>query len=341
MEEKNKKSAIEKKSKTTATKAQKQSKPSTKQKKEILQKDKSEQSKKVNGPKNIKILGFNDLELNTYIFEDVKQPKAVVVIVHGMQEHCLRYSEFAKFLNKNGYIVIANDLRGHGKTMRTKDEYGKGEKDIFTETLKDQLNIIEFANQTYNLPVYLFGHSYGSMLSQNLIQLTPLIEKAVICGTTNGSCGTFKMGSFAISLMNPFKKKDKRGGLVEKMCINAYAKDFENGNWLSRDEKVFEKYKQDEFCGGTFPFSFYRSLIKNMTKANSGIGKIGNKKIFLIAGDKDPVGEKGKQVKKLFKLYLKNNIDTKMKLYPDARHELINEINKDEVMQDVLNFYEN
>lgn len=294
---------------------------------------------KTGEPKNVKILGYNDLELNVNLYDDVTSAKAVIIVIHGMQEHCLRYDDFAKFFNKNGYIVVTSDNRGHGKTMRNKEDYGRGEKDIYAETIKDQLNIINFANEKYNLPIYLFGHSYGSLLSQVLIQSTPLIDKCVLCGTTNGGSAMMKMGSFVISLLSPFKKSDKRGGLVEKLTVSSYSKKFENGNWLSRDNEVFEKYKQDELCGGSFPFSFYRSMIKNMRKANKGMDKIGNKKIFLIAGDKDPVGENGKQVKKLYRLYLNNNVNAKLKLYKDARHELINETNKDEVYHDVLNFF--
>jgi len=301
----------------------------------------SENSKKIKNDKvsNIKILGFHDLPLNTYIYENVESPKAVIVIVHGMQEHCLRYKHFAEFLNKNNFIAIASDLRGHGKTSPSKELLGFGEKDIFQETLQDQIKIVEFAKEKYNLPIYVFGHSYGSMLSQNLVQMTDLIEKCVICGTTNGSSLLFKLGSFVISLMSPFKNKNSKGGIVEAMCIKSYGKKFERGNWLTRDEKIFDAYQKDEYCGGSFPFSFYKSMIKNMTKANKNISKIGNKKLFLIAGDKDPVGESGKQVEKLYKIYLKNNIDVQIKLYKDARHELLNEINRDEVYKDILKFF--
>jgi len=289
--------------------------------------------------KNVRISGYNNLQLNTYIYDNVKNPKAVVIIIHGMQEHCLRYTAFAKYLNKNDFIAIASDLRGHGRTAIDKQHLGFGEEDIFKETVVDQLKIIDYAKETYNLPIYLFGHSYGSMLTQVILQQTSLVEKAVICGTTNGSSLIFKLGSGVVSLLSPFKKQDSKGGMIEKMCIKAYGKKFERGNWLTRDEEVFDAYLKDEYCGGSFPFSFYKSMIKNMTKANAGISRIGNKKLFLIAGDKDPVGEKSKQVEKLYKIYLKNNIDARLKIYPDARHELLNETNKTEVYEDVVNFY--
>lgn len=302
---------------------------------------KKAETTKIVEPKNLKILGYNDLQLNTYVYDNVQNPKAVVVIVHGMQEHCLRYRNFAEYLNKNGFIVVTSDSRGHGHTALSKDKLGFGEKDIFSETVKDQLNIINYANETYNLPIYLFGHSYGSMISQNLIQLSPLIEKCVLCGTGNGGSFVMKLGNCLATLLSPFKKYDSKGGLVEKLCIDSYGKGFERGNWLTRDESAYDIYLQDEYCGTPFPFSFYKSLVKNMNKTNKGIAKIGSKKVFFIAGDKDPVGEKGRQVTKLYKLYLKNNIDAKLKLYKDARHELLNETNKLEVYKDIVDFFNN
>ena len=330
---------MEKTKKTVKPKSTKV-KTSSKSIKEKAKKSPKKQPKVViKEPKNIKILGYNDLELNTYVYDNVENPKAVVIIIHGMQEHCLRYRNFAEYLNKNGYLVIASDLRGHGHTAIDKQHLGFGERDIFKETLQDQLNIIAYANEIYNLPIYIFGHSYGSMLSQVLIQMTPLVEKCVLCGTANGGSGIMKLGNTAVKCLAPFKNKNTRGGLVESMCIKSYGKKFKNGNWLTRDEKVFEDYQKDEYCGGSFPFSFYYSILTNMHKANGGISKIGSKKIFLIAGDNDPVGSCGKQVNSLYKLYLKNNIDAKMKLYKGARHELLNETNKEEVYKDIVDFY--
>lgn len=289
----------------------------------------------------VKVEGYHNLSLYTYVFDYVKNPKAVVIVIHGMQEHAGRYQDFARFLNQNGYIVIMNDLRGHGHTMPSKAKYGFGEKDIFVETLQDELILIEKAKEAYNLPIYLFGHSYGSMISQGLIKSTDIIEKCVLCGTANGSSFIMRLGAVAASVLSIFKKSSSKSGYIEKKCISSYGKKFDDGNWFTRDSGEFQKYKEDELCGGTFPFSFYHSMLTNMRKQNKNIEKIGKKKVFIICGDKDPVGNCGKQIKSLNKLYLKNKIDSKFKIYKDCRHELLNELNKQDVYADVLNFFEN
>lgn len=331
--------------KATASKAKKEvtkKAPEKKQKKEISKK--TTQKKVEPETKDfdtIYVDGYNHLRLYTYVFDRVENPKAVVVIVHGMQEHAGRYQDFAKFLNKNGYIVIMNDLRGHGHTMVSKDKYGCGENDIYTECIQDEIILIKKAKEAYNLPIYLFGHSYGSMVSQGIIQNTDVVEKCVLCGTADGSSLIMQAGGVLANIIAPFKKSSSRGGMMEKMCVAGYGKKFDNGNWLTRDEASFAKYKEDELCGGTFPFSFYKSMLSNMRKRNKGIGKIGKKKVFIIGGAKDPVGSCGKQIKSLNKRYLKHNIDSKYKVYPDCRHELLNEINKEEIYNDILDFYEN
>lgn len=292
------------------------------------------------GYKIVKLLGYHDLMLHTYIFDQVENPKAVVLIVHGMQEHAYRYKNFAQFLNKNGYIAIANDLRGHGHTAQNKNFMGQGEKDIFVESVIDQLSIIKYAKTAYKLPVYLFGHSYGSMLSQSIIQHTRLVEKAVLCGTTDGSSLALKAANVATKLLSSFKKREKVSKFVEKLSIKAYGKKFKRGNWLTRDEKVFDEYLKDDLCGISFPFGFYYSLAHNMNKVNKSIDKIGDKKLFLICGENDPVGSNGKYVKTLYNKYKKHGIDAKLKIYPNDRHELLNELDNKQVYADVVEFYD-
>lgn len=289
---------------------------------------------------NFIVDGYNNLKLFCTKYE-VINPKAVALVIHGMQEHSGRYRHFAEFLNAGGYNVITSDSRGHGKTMPSPNDYGCGEKDIFSESIFDQLNIIEYIKKNYpNLPIYLFGHSYGSFLSQKLLQISPDIQKIVLCGTTYGNNFSYKAGLVLANLLKFFGKEKSRATAIEKMSLSAWGKKFENGNWLSRDTKVFEAYQNDPLCGGSFPISFYRSLFKNMTKVNKGIKQISKtKKILLIAGESDPVGGNAKLVKKLYNTYISNGINAQLITYPGARHELINEINNAQVYNDILDFY--
>lgn len=293
--------------------------------------------------KHLLINGFHNLPLYCTIYSKVESPKAVILIIHGMQEHSGRYKKFAEMLNQNGYIVVTSDSRGHGKTMKSTADYGKGEKDIYLESVNDQLQIIEYIKaHILNLPIYLFGHSYGSMISQKLLQVSKDISKIVLCGTTCGTNASFIAGKLLANVLSFFGQSNKSASAIEKMSLKKWGKSFENQNWLSRDDKVFAEYNCDVLCGGSFPISFYKSLFSNMTKVNKNIKTIEpNKKILLIVGSEDPVGNKSKLVTKLYKKYKKANVDAQLIVYDGARHELINEINKSQVYNDILNFYNN
>lgn len=287
-----------------------------------------------------KIIGYNNLELFTRVYDNVTDPKAVVQIIHGMREHSGRYDRFAKMLNNNGFIVIATDSRGHGNTAPSLDKLGHGEIDIYDEVVKDQIKVSEYIIKTYNLPLYIFAHSWGSMIAQKLIQTSHLSDKIILCGTNNGNNATFKLGNFITSIQCLFGLKDKPAKLIEATNKKLYESKFVRGNWLSRDEEVYDKYLADPFCTAAFPVSFYKSLFKHMTKVNKGIKNIKKDiKILLIAGDKDPVGDYSKNVIKLTNIFKKQGYNADCKIYKNARHELINEINKAEVDKDIVEFY--
>ena len=289
--------------------------------------------------KKFVIKGYNGLDLHCTEFL-ADNPKAVVLLVHGMQEHSGRYEEFAQKLCDNGFVVVSSDLRGHGKTAIAENKQGFGEKDIYDETIKDQLMIAEYIKRTYpNLPLYYLGHSYGSMLGQKMIQVCPDIQKAVLQGTSYGNNASYVFGKTLAKIFCFFGAKNKKATLIESAGFKSWGKPF-GGNWLSRDDKVFEKYNKDKFCGQSFPFSFYKSLFCNMTKVNKGICNINkNMKILLTCGSDDPVGAQGKLVKKLYDLYIKHGLDAKLIIYDKARHELHNETNKEEVLKDICEFY--
>lgn len=284
------------------------------------------------------ILGANELKLFTYIYDASSKPKAVVLIIHGMQEHAQRYADFAKFLNENNFIVYISDLRGHGKT--TTKMPGYDEDDIFELTLQDQNILLNTIKKDYkNLPIFVLGHSYGSFISQSLLLQNPQIAGLVLSGSTYTNTALYHFGKIMAGICGIAGNK-KKATVIEKISIQGYGKKFENGNWLSRDNSVWEKYKNDEFCGNTFPISFYQSFFKHITKNYINLKNVNkNTPILLIGGTKDPVSNYSKGLGLLYKKYIKAGLNVELKYYKDSRHEVLNEINKQEVYMDILNFF--
>ena len=290
--------------------------------------------------KTIKIKGFNDFQLVGYLWDKVENPKGVVQIIHGMQEHAKRYDNFAKYLNEQGLIVFASDLRGHGQTAIINNlPFGYSDGDIFWEIVQDQIIITDYLKQKFNLPISIFGHSFGSMIAQRyMVENGFKIKNIVICGSTYTNSMQFKMGYQVAKICRVFKGKKAEAKLIEKMSLKGYGKTFKNGNWLSRDEKNWEKYNADELCGKPFPNNFYWSFFKNARNNYKNLNNIPYYlPILLIAGTDDPVSGKNGMVK-LFFTYGKAKKRVYLKTYLDARHEILNEINKDEVYKDISYF---
>ena len=283
-------------------------------------------------------LNCNNCKLYYYLVES-ENPKGVVQIIHGMQEHAKRYIPFMEFLQRNGYTVFASDLRGHGNSIETIPGYSDG--DIFQEIVQDQIEITKYLKDKYKTDVYVFGHSFGSFITQNYITHKDIsAKKIILCGSTYTKNILFRFGKLFAKITCLFKGKKCSAKFIEKMSLNGYGKNFENGNWLSRDEQNWEAYKKDKFCGQSFPANFYLSMFKNSLKNYKNINNI-NIPILIISGTSDPVsGKNAKGAIKLYNKYKNANKDVSIILYENARHELLNEINKNDVYNDILNFIE-
>ena len=139
-----------------------------------------------------------------------------------------------------------------------------------------------------------------------------------------------------------YKGRRHRSKLLHNLSFGAYNKAFTPNrtefDWLSRDEKAVDAYVEDEYCGQVFTASFFKDLLKGFKNISRNIEIIPNEMpILIISGDMDPVGAKGKNVTKLYNTLVKTGIiDVTLKLYPNGRHEMLNEINKSEVYNDVL-----
>ena len=289
---------------------------------------------------------FDKEKLFIYVWDNVENPKGIVQIFHGMAEHAGRYEPFAKFLNKHGYIVVADDHRAHGKTAGNPEKVGiyNLTSNLFYDTLIDELRISKALIKEYKLPLYVFGHSYGSFLCQAYIEKGSYFSKAIICGSAlMKDRFDIKMGKLVSILTSKFKGKDAPANLVAKLSFGKYDKQVKTGSWLNTDENEVKKYYDDPYCGKTMSAKFYVDFFRTFDwiYKKEHMNKIDKTKlILLISGKDDPVGSMGKSVNNLYKFYLGYDLNVKMKQYENARHEILNEPIKETVFKDILNFIE-
>ncbi|WP_434793197.1 Monoacylglycerol lipase [Terrisporobacter petrolearius] len=294
--------------------------------------------------------GKEDLNIHVYKYtsENIK-PKAVVQIAHGMSETAIRYKEFAQELTKNGYVVYINDHRGHGITAKTIDNIGYlAEKDGFTCLVEDMnilTNIIKEENS--HLPIYLFGHSMGSFVSQRYIMEYGDNLAGLILSGSNGKHGKILKVAQLIS-KSEIKKHGRRhrSKKLDNLIFGGNNKGFKPSktdfDWLSRDEKEVQKYIDDPFCGVLFTCGFFYDFIKGLQEVEDkeNLKKVPlDLPIYIMSGDKDPVGKNGKGVLRLKDRYVNLGVKkVSCKLYEGGRHEMLNEINKEEVIKDIISW---
>jgi alpha-beta hydrolase superfamily lysophospholipase len=273
-------------------------------------------------------------------------PKAVVQIEHGAAEHALRYERFARMLNQNGYIVYADDHRGHGKTAGTMDKAGICGSDGWDWMVKDTKQLTDIIKENHpGLPVFLFGHSMGSFMAQQYIQnWGKELAGAILCGSTGISLVDSSMVQLAAQAAH---------GEAANQPSELFAGLFASVNtpfepvktpfdWLSRDEAEVQKYMDDPWCGFMFTNGMTYEFIKGMVNLFNPANEARIPKtlpVFVISGEMDPVGAND-GLMTLVKRY-KDDLeltDISHRIYPGARHEILNETNRDEVHSDIVNW---
>ncbi|MEG1482114.1 alpha/beta hydrolase [Clostridium sp.] len=284
-------------------------------------------------------------EINVYkwVPEEGIEIRGVVQIAHGMTETAQRYEYFAKKLNEDGYIVYANDHRGHGYTAIDKDELGYiGEGDGFSlmvENIKELNTIIRDENE--DLKIILLGHSMGSFLSQRYAELySDTIDALILSGSNGKPMWITKIGMIIAKAEMKLRGEKARSKIMDMLSFGDFNKKFTPArtkfDWMCSDEEEIEKYINDDRCGFICSTSFYHYLIKGLWT----IHKEENFKmirkdipIYIFSGDKDPVGYFGTGVLDLYDRYKGIGIkNIEHKIYEDGRHEMLNEVNKDEVI---------
>ena len=279
--------------------------------------------------------------------EEIEQYRGIVQLVHGMQEHIERYDEFAKEIAKNGYIVVGHDHLGHGKTATNKEDFGYFTKENGWEHLAQDVHILqkEISRKYPKLPYIIFGHSMGSLVVRTyLTKYNDNLTGVILSGTSGQKAGLIT-GQILTKVIMLVRGERYRSPLLEYLITGSFNKKFKpnrtKADWTTRDEEVVDKYQKDPLCGFNFTTNGYINLLKGSyyLSKQKNINKTAKVPILLISGDKDPVGGMGKGVIRVENMLKKAGLqDVTIRLFKDARHELTNEINKDEVYYVIFNW---
>ena len=277
------------------------------------------------------------------------KPRAVVQIAHGIAEHIDRYRPFMEFLADNGFVAAGNDHLGHGKSIRVPEEQGFfAEKDGWWRVVDDMDKLHDIMSNEYpELPYVLFGHSMGSFLTRTyLIKHPDKYDGVILSGTGHQSPALVLGGNAAASVMAKLNGAMGDGAKLDSLAFGSYLSKIENPrtkfDWLSRDTEQVDKYIADPLCGFVGKIGLYRDMmqgIKFITDKKNIAQMNKEKPVYFMSGDGDPVGDYGKGVVRAYKAFCDAGLhDVFMRLYPGGRHEMLNETNKEQVYQDILNW---
>lgn len=294
--------------------------------------------------------GF-EIAVNRWIPDEETEIKGVVQLHHGLCEHSLRYDRIGSILAENGYVLNAYDMRGHGRTAQNATEKGTGmfgklaDKDGFFRVIDDLHEMIESVKKDYpGKKVILLGHSFGSFVSQGLLENYGTDVDLCILSGTAGPMAITGPGKIIAGLVRKIKGGDVPSPFLKKLSFGSYNKRIKNpkspNSWTSSDELAVMLYDSDAWCQFPLTTSFYH----DMTSGLCYIHKKENMKkvpqelpILFMYGSEDPVGNYGKTIKNLIKIYIDNGVqDIEEICYEGDRHEPLNEVNHEEVEHDIL-----
>ena len=287
------------------------------------------------------------------------QPAAVVHILHGMAEHAGRYERLAEKLCAAGIAVWAADQRGHGLTSENNDnDPGKGgllghcaDRDTFGRVTADVHAInLEIRKTFPGIPLFLLGHSWGSFIAQNYIETMDcgdgLIDGCILSGSRGPGGFKVKAGKPLMALIAAFCGQRNGSPFARAVADGPYNRPFRPNrtsfDWTSRDEAEVDKYVNDKCSGNLCSTGFYRDLIAGLCSIHRSEAMEPIRKdlpIYIFSGSADPVGDMGTSPTALVNAYRSLGIvDLEFVLYPGARHETLNETNRDEVMDNLLSW---
>jgi alpha-beta hydrolase superfamily lysophospholipase len=277
----------------------------------------------------------------------VENPKAIVQILHGMAEYGSRYARLAQALTGAGYGVYAHDHRGHGQSIPEGGRPGHmADSDSWNRVVEDAHGVNrEIAKRHRDLPIIVLGHSMGSFVLQQLLFEHPNDMVAAALSASNGKPPPIAtVGKLLARIERARVGKQNPSPVLQKLTFGEYNKPFKPArtefDWLSRDPDEVDKYVADPLMGFAVSTQTWLDLLNALDRISkpSNVAKVPkDKPLYLFAGDQDPVGDNGKGMKNLYDAYKRAAIfDVRLKLYPNARHETLNETNRQEVTDDFI-----
>jgi len=288
---------------------------------------------------NLKIKSRCDgLELDTKLFIPKGKIQGIVQLSHGMVEDKKYYYDFMKYLTKNGFVTIINDHRGHGNSIKDKDDLGYMYDESGNYIVEDLYEVTKYVKDRFpNKSVTLLGHSMGSLVVRcYLKKYDKEINKLIVCGSPSIN-GMSKMGLNICQIFKKFKGDRYRSKFINKMVLGGDT----TNNWLSYDRKYVKEYSEDKNCGYIFTVNGFINLMHLMINTYDDNYKVKNKDldVLFIAGEDDIVIKNKKLWMKSIN-HLKNvgykNMD--YVLYSRMKHAILNEKDKNKVYEDVLDF---
>ncbi len=290
------------------------------------------------------VSGLCEIYAQSVVLEGCDSLKGVVQLSHGMAEYSNRYLPFVYELCKAGYAVFISDHVGHGLSVKDKEMlgyFGENGEESFIEDLK---SVSDIAKEEYpDLPLYMLGHGMGSLIARKYTAKYSYLLDGVIYSATSGKNLMLGFGLFITNIMIKQKGDKHRSKLLDTMAFGTYNKKTEKRttcDWATRDEAQVDKYIADELCGYQYTISGMKALFMTLKEVSSpewfNIVPL-NMPIFLVAGSMDPVGDYGKGVNQVYdNLQKTGHKNVMMKMYEGARHEILNEINREEVYADII-----
>jgi len=280
---------------------------------------------------------------------EISEEPTIVQIVHGMAEHGGRYNEFASFLVQKGFIVYANDHRGHGRSVGEEDTFGYfADTDGWNRVVADLYMVSSYIISNHPKgKLILLGHSMGSFLARRFVQCYDLKLAGLLISGTGYDTGILGDLGIGIAKFQMLKNGSSTlSTLLDRLSFGSFNKTFKSAetpfDWLSRDSKKVREYIEDPYCGFVFTAGGFCDMlggIKELHKREEIKRTPIDVPIYIFSGELDPVGKEGKGVKKVYDSYITMGCkDVTLKLYPEGRHEMLNEINRYDVYRDIIDW---